>query len=1288
MIPIMIRGLIVWLLLHAGVFAAPRISEFMAINDSAITDEDGETADWIEIHNPDELNPQPMLGYHLTDKAGNLTKWTFPAVTIPANSYLVVFASNKDRRDPGSELHTNFKLGGDGEYLALVAPDGTQVVSEFAPSYPPQFGDVSFGFADPGAPVQVDITPVWNFPDNYSNVKLTGMQSASEDGGTDNLDLGTGDPFTQQYMWFDFSSALAGLPEGATVQSAMLAWSGVVNSQVIGQTAVPSEIGVFAVPDSSHGIDTISDPFSSRCLVDFYAANSSYSSFSAVPGQAPTAFWAIGSLVQQWIDQPGMAERGQVLLINQSQPMYMDWDADGNNRPELTATVFLEPGNAANQWVYFDAATPGGENSSGENAGPVFGAVVENPAQPVSGDLTITAEVNGTTAPVGSVTLFYRLGFGGEMSLVMNPAGGNVYTGVIPASSIVPGEMTRWRFEAVDTSGGLTREPAFRDPLDAHQYFGTVGHDPDIESNLEVLHWFTDNPTAAEQVSGGRGAVYYRGEFYDNVFFNRHGQSSGGFIKKSFNIDFNRTQRFKWHPDEIRLKDINLLTNWADKSKVRHVLAYEIMREAGVHAHFAFTVRVEQNGDFYSTADFVEDGDDRYLERVGLNPEGALYKVYNNRLNADRVINGNSDPDTGTRGVEKKTRREEGNADLQGLIDGLDLTGVDLTNYLFDNIDIPKIVNLLAANSVIRNIDMHSKNWYIYRDTGKTGEWAMLPWDLDLSAGRLWTQTNRYFDNQLYTHSYVRTGTAIRLVSMLFNRADTRSMIMRRIRELSDQYLQPEETPYADRYYERRLDELSALIDPPTWVPSDAQRDFERWGSWIEGSGNSVSYTSTHPDVESMAEAIVRWKTTYLPERRDAIYNDETVGNGGEIPEPQSVLGTSIIDFGHIEFAPASGNQDEEFVTLLNTNAFAVDLSNWQLKGGVEMTFQPGTVIPSGGTLYASPSVTNFRARVESPSGGEGRFVQGNYQGHLSSFGEELVLLTADSQTNNVTTYAGDPSDVQRYLVVSELMYHPSGDGLAEYVELLNISEFVTLDLNGVRFDAGILFDFTGSSVTNLAPGERVLIVRDVVAFELAYGTQRPVAGVFEQGTVFNNQGEFSKLEDALNGTVKEFEYDNSLPWPEAADGLGYSLVLMNPALNPDPDDPASWRSSAMPGGTPGWSDAVLAPIDPAGDVDGNGIADLLDYVFGNNLAADPVKPAFVMAEGLTLRHAIQIAADAAEIRYEASDDLVTWVDITEQIVERRQDNLGDGRAIVDVRFAATTQDGVREYMRVRVQER
>src|SRR5262249_27972815 len=41
-------------------------------------------------------------------------------------------------------LHTNFKLNKSGGYLALSDPQ-TNVVSEFAPAYPPQLTDVSYG---------------------------------------------------------------------------------------------------------------------------------------------------------------------------------------------------------------------------------------------------------------------------------------------------------------------------------------------------------------------------------------------------------------------------------------------------------------------------------------------------------------------------------------------------------------------------------------------------------------------------------------------------------------------------------------------------------------------------------------------------------------------------------------------------------------------------------------------------------------------------------------------------------------------------------------------------------------------------------------------------------------------------------------------------------------------------------------------------------------------------------------------------------------------------------------
>ncbi|MEO5960941.1 MAG: CotH kinase family protein, partial [Opitutaceae bacterium] len=70
---------------------------------------------------------------------------------IQPNGYLVVFASNKNRRDPSAPLHTNFALSASGEYLGLIKPDGTTVASEYAPSFPPQSEDVSYGTAQGGA---------------------------------------------------------------------------------------------------------------------------------------------------------------------------------------------------------------------------------------------------------------------------------------------------------------------------------------------------------------------------------------------------------------------------------------------------------------------------------------------------------------------------------------------------------------------------------------------------------------------------------------------------------------------------------------------------------------------------------------------------------------------------------------------------------------------------------------------------------------------------------------------------------------------------------------------------------------------------------------------------------------------------------------------------------------------------------------------------------------------------------------------------------------------------------
>lgn len=120
------------------------ISEFLAVNDKGLQDSDNDHSDWIELHNAGE-QPVNLEGWFLTDTAKDFQQWRFPATRMEAGDFLVVFASGKDRTQAGEELHTNFKLQGNGEYLALIQPDGVTVAHHYSPKYPNQNDDVAYG---------------------------------------------------------------------------------------------------------------------------------------------------------------------------------------------------------------------------------------------------------------------------------------------------------------------------------------------------------------------------------------------------------------------------------------------------------------------------------------------------------------------------------------------------------------------------------------------------------------------------------------------------------------------------------------------------------------------------------------------------------------------------------------------------------------------------------------------------------------------------------------------------------------------------------------------------------------------------------------------------------------------------------------------------------------------------------------------------------------------------------------------------------------------------------------
>jgi len=1162
--------------------AAPNIiiTEFLAANTTwrgtgpppanKLVDEDGDFPDWIEIFNAGDVEAD-LAGWHLTDDPTLLTKWTFPSTNLAAKSYMVVFASQKDRAIPGNPLHTNFKLSSGGEYLAIVKPDGVTISTEFAPVFPPQIDDVSFGLPtlttssalistnstlSAFIPVNNDLALDWTlstFSDAgwISGTNGVGFETATNPPPSLRSFISTdlqAQMFNQSASLFiripfvvDDASRVDGLKLRLRYDDGFVAY---LNGQEVARGN--------ASPDAPFG-----EPLSS----DSHAVGNRTNTISIASEE-----FDLSSIARNG----GLQSGTNILAIHG-----LNYAANDGDFLIFAELISEHREIQLTQTRYFTVPTPGADNGAGtENLGPIISDVINVPAVPKDNeDIVVTAGITRTFAAVAQVTLNYRVMYGAVITIPMlddgqhgdGAAQDGIYGATIPASASNPGQMVRWYVRATDTQGQSLRLPAFSDPVNSPEYFGTVIFLPQT-NNLSVLHWFMQNPASADSDAGTRGSLFYLGQFYDNIAADLHGQSSRGFPKHSYDISFNTGYPFSYDLKAAPVHGINLLTTYPDKAHMRNMLSYGVYHDSGSPYYYVIPVRVQLNGQFYGDWDIVENGDEHFLERIGKDPNGALYKMYSTFTSptTDVVI--------GSGIAEKKTRKDEGNADLVDLMNGVRLTGTSRVNYVYDNLNIPEMVNFLAAKIITGDIDCCHKNYYFYRDTEGTGEWEGFPWDVDLSFGRVWNATDNYWDPALYPATTLDIGNNNGVFSVIISgTAQTRLMYLRRIRTLMDQLLGSPNTPLPN--FEGQIDKWTQLIAPDAALDAIAWPFASTWGNGF-GAGSPTSTCCT----QSMPQAALDLKISYLPQRRAYLFN--TLAS--TLPPPQPT--NTFVQIRSLEYSPTNGNQAQEYIELFNTNTYAVDISGWKISGAVDFTFQAGVVIPPATSLYVSPDVRSWLARTTGPGGGRGLFVQGNYQGQLSARGETVLL--ADNTGRQVTslTYPGSPSPAQQYLRITEIMYHPSrltGNTNSaeefEYLELKNIGP-TAVSLIGVRFGDGVEFDFSTSSVSNLAAGQRVLVVKNLVAFTARYGSALPVAGAYTGN--LDNSGERIRLVDAVNEEILDFSYNNS--WYPITDGLGFSLVIVDENAPPDNwGHKDQWRPSSEWQGSPGQNDQTVPQFSP-----------------------------------------------------------------------------------------------------------
>lgn len=665
------------------------------------------------------------------------------------------------------------------------------------------------------------------------------------------------------------------------------------------------------------------------------------------------------------------------------------------------------------QWSELQVPTPGEKNSGPKIApGPTVVEVTSDIRDLRDGeDLVVkaVAEVDGLETKASRAVLRYQNGFGKMKELEMKavehqnpastgPAGPPALTtfeSKILSSAFQPGDMLRWSVSVFDSKGGMTTKPAFQG-RDRPQMYGTVIEDPTIPSKLPQFYWFVEDVEKAETRNGTRCSLMFLERFYENIFCRSRGVTSATWPKKKYKFKFHGNS-FLFRQGERRVSDANLDSMYdelGEESYMRFALASAFFEEVGVPVPIAFHVRMSQNNEFQGLYTLVEQLDETFLKRNNLDPAGSLYKALGTESNLRPGIQ-ESHLAYHFKKMTRKSKEYDW-SDLADLIEALSKPGVE--PFLFDNVNLPQVINEMAAQTAILNHDRCTKNYFLLRDS-KTNEWMRLPWDLDGALGigsgyggvepqdGYCVLTCEQFNSPLFCDKDHPQDVAIlynsigrvsvqdqsisadrdiggtestspewkenynHLTDALLRVPRIREMYLRRLRSIMDNVL-------SGSFLEDKVRYIADLIK------YDAKLDNDKWGTG---------------DLEIGVKQLLEEQ---IPTRREILFQQYGPAGNGLIPDKQSE-GLPVA-LHSLNTHSTEGLELMTYLEFKNPNPEALDISSWKILGGVSFNFTPGTVIPSWDSVFVSPDVLQFRQRSFEPHGGQARFVVGPLLGKLS----------------------------------------------------------------------------------------------------------------------------------------------------------------------------------------------------------------------------------------------------------------------------------------------------------------
>jgi len=127
------------------------LNEFVASNTTGLTDDSGDTPDWLELVNLSDAEVA-LDGWAISDDSGNPLRHSLDGLSVPGGGYLLLFATADTTR---GDDHLSFRLLAAGEEIVLSDPEG--VVDQIA--YGAQTPDVATARVPNGTGEWVQATP-------------------------------------------------------------------------------------------------------------------------------------------------------------------------------------------------------------------------------------------------------------------------------------------------------------------------------------------------------------------------------------------------------------------------------------------------------------------------------------------------------------------------------------------------------------------------------------------------------------------------------------------------------------------------------------------------------------------------------------------------------------------------------------------------------------------------------------------------------------------------------------------------------------------------------------------------------------------------------------------------------------------------------------------------------------------------------------------------------------------------------------------------------------------------